>query len=113
MNDCLFCKIIKGEIPSSKVYEDDELIAFHDIDKKAPVHVLILPKKHIESVASTDENDMQIYSKIFNVAKKLASDFSLSNGFRIIVNTGSDGGQTVGHLHFHLLGGRGFTWPPG
>ena len=113
MDDCLFCRIVSGDIPASKVYEDDDLIAFHDIDKKAPVHLLIVTKKHIPSVAETNEEDMGIFTQIMRVAKKLAADFDLKNGFRIVVNTGKDGGQSVGHLHYHLLGGRHFTWPPG
>ena len=113
MNDCLFCKIIAGDIPSNKVYEDDNVLVFHDIDKKAPVHVLIIPKKHISSVAGTDEADMDIYGHIMRTAKRLAHDLGLTNGFRLVANTGDDGGQTVGHLHFHMLGGRQMTWPPG
>ncbi len=113
MEDCIFCKIAAGVIPSNKVYEDEKVIAFHDIDKKAPVHVLIVPKKHIASVAQTAEEDMGIYSHIMGVAKKLAADLGLEKGFRIVVNTGADGGQSVGHLHFHLMGGRPMAWPPG
>ena len=113
MNDCLFCSIVSGDIPSNKVYEDDAVVVFHDIGKKAPVHVLIVPKKHIVSVAQTDEADMGIFTHIMRVAKKVASDLGLKNGYRIVVNTGDDGGQTVAHLHFHLLGGRFMTWPPG
>jgi histidine triad (HIT) family protein len=113
MNDCLFCKIAAGVIPSGKVYEDDTVLAFHDIDKKAPVHVLIIPKKHIASVAETAEEDMGVFSHIMSVAKKLADDLNLENGFRLVVNTGNDGGQSVHHLHLHLLGGRAMAWPPG
>ncbi|MGI5849636.1 MAG: histidine triad nucleotide-binding protein [Christensenellales bacterium] len=113
MNDCLFCRIVAGDIPSNKVYEDDTVLAFYDIDKKAPVHVLIIPKKHIKSVAETAEEDMNIFSHIMRVAKKLAADFGLKNGFRLVTNIGREGGQTVDHLHFHLLGGRIFLWPPG
>lgn len=113
MSDCLFCRIVSGEIPSSKVYEDEKVIAFNDIDKKAPVHLLIVPKKHIGSVAETPEEDMGIYAHIMSVAKKLAAENGLKNGYRIVVNTGRDGGQSVPHLHFHLLGGRSMAWPPG
>ena len=112
-NDCLFCKIIDGEIPSTKVYEDENVYAFKDIDPKAPVHVLIVPKKHIISVAETDETDMGIYAHIMSVAKKLANDLGLENGYRLVANTGRDGGQAVAHLHIHLLGGRTMLWPPG
>lgn len=113
MNDCLFCKIVSGDIPSSKVYEDDKVLAFADIDPKAPVHVLIIPKKHIVSVADTAESDMDIYARIMSVAKKLAEDFGLKGGYRLVTNIGKDGGQAVAHLHFHLLGGRAMGWPPG
>jgi histidine triad (HIT) family protein len=113
MDDCLFCKIVAGEIPSSRVYEDDKVIAFHDIDKKAPVHVLIIPKKHFTSLSETPEEDMGIFAHIMGVAKQLADELKLQEGFRIVVNTGRNGGQTVPHLHFHLLGGRPLAWPPG
>lgn len=113
MDDCIFCRIASGAIPSDKVYEDDTVFAFHDISKKAPVHVLIIPKKHIVSVAETAEEDMGVYSHIMRVAKKLAAELGLENGFRLIVNTGADGGQSVSHLHFHLMGGRPMGWPPG
>lgn len=113
MKDCLFCKIVSGEIPSNKVYEDDSVIAFHDIDKKAPVHLLIVPKKHLSSVAETDEEDMWVLAHIMSVAKKLAEDNGLRNGFRLVINTGKDAGQSVPHLHVHLLGGRLMAWPPG
>lgn len=113
MEDCLFCKIVRGEIPSKKVFEDEQVFCFEDIDKKAPVHVLIVSKKHIKSLADADEQDMDIFSHIMRVAKQLAKDLALADGFRVVVNTGKDGGQTVPHLHFHLLGGRALSWPPG
>ena len=113
MNDCLFCKIVSGEIPTAKVYEDDKVVAFRDISPKAPVHVLIIPKKHVESVAVLDEDDFDVVGHIFRVAKKLSVEFELEEGFRIVANTGPDGGQTVYHLHFHLMGGRAMGWPPG
>ena len=105
MENCLFCKIIAGEIPSEKVYEDDEVLAFKDINPMAPVHILIIPKKHIDGADQLDESNSAVTSKIFAVASKLAKNFKLDNGFRIVTNVGSDGGQTVRHLHFHLLGG--------
>ncbi len=113
MKDCLFCKIAAGEIPCSKVYENETVVAFHDIDGKAPVHVLIMPKKHIASVAETSEKDMVIYADIMRAAKKLAAELGLRDGFRLVANTGKDGGQSIPHLHFHLLGGRQLAWPPG
>ena len=106
MEDCIFCKIIKGEIPSNKVYEDDEILAFKDINPMAPVHILIVPKKHIESANDIEEEDEKVIGRIFTVIKKLAKEHNLENGYRIVNNCGEDGGQEVKHLHFHLLGGR-------
>lgn len=114
MDDCLFCKIIKGEIPSSKVYEDDRIYCFRDITPQAPTHILIIPKKHIESLNAINEEDKELIGYIFAKAKEIAISSGLeSNGYRIVMNCGKDGGQTVPHLHFHLLGGREFGWPPG
>lgn len=106
MEDCLFCKIVKGEIPSNKVYEDDEILAFKDINPKAPVHILIIPKKHISSANEIEETDEALIGRMFTVIKKIAKDMDLKNGYRIINNCGEDGGQEVKHLHFHLLGGK-------
>lgn len=104
--DCLFCKIIAGDIPSTKVFEDDKIYAFKDIDPQAPVHVLILPKEHIVSADKIDEENKDIVSYIFSKIPQIAKDLNLEKGYRIITNVGEDGGQTVHHLHFHLLGGR-------
>ena len=106
MENCLFCKIINGEIPSEKVYEDEEILAFKDIHPKAPVHILVIPKKHISSAMEIEEQDEALIGKMFTVIKKLAKEFGLENGYRIVNNCGSDGGQEVMHLHFHLLGGK-------
>lgn len=114
MADCLFCKIVKGEIPSAKVYEDEKVYAFNDISPQAPVHVLIVPKEHISSANDLSEENISVVSDIFLAAKKIAREKSISEkGYRIISNCGEDGGQSVGHLHFHLLGGRSLLWPPG
>ncbi len=113
MDDCLFCKIIAGEIPSAKVYEDDTVFAFRDIAPQAPVHVLIIPKEHIKSAAQIDETNSGVVAHIFEVAAKIAKDEGLDDGFRIVNNCGDSAGQTVKHLHFHLMGGREFTWPAG
>ncbi len=113
MEDCLFCKIIKGEIPSKKVYEDDQVFAFFDIDPQAPVHILIIPKQHIASAAQIDRMNSAVVAHIFEVAAKLAEEYKLEEGFRIVNNCGDGAGQTVKHLHFHLMGGRQFTWPAG
>jgi len=103
--DCLFCRIAAGEIPSTKVYEDDRILAFKDINPQAPVHILIIPKEHFDSVNALDETSAPIVGDIMLVAKKLAAEFNLDDGYRIITNIGENGGQTVKHLHFHILGG--------
>ncbi len=103
--DCLFCKIAAGEIPSTKVYEDDKLLAFKDINPQAPVHILIIPKEHFDSVDALDEKSAPIVGDIMLVAKKIAAEQGLKDGYRIITNIGENGGQTVKHLHFHILGG--------
>lgn len=114
MESCLFCKIIKGEIPCAKVYEDDKVLAFNDISPEAPVHVLIIPKEHIKSVNEINEENSNIISHIFTVINKIVLDLDISeSGYRVVNNCGEHGGQTVNHLHFHILGGRSLTWPPG
>ena len=113
MDDCVFCKIAHGEIPSKKVYEDDRILAFYDLDPKAPVHVLIIPKEHISSAWDITEENSDIVAYIFQKAPQLAKELALEGGFRLVNNCGDNGGQTVKHLHFHMLGGRFMTWPPG
>lgn len=113
MSDCIFCKIASGDIPSNKVYEDDRVLAFYDLDPQAPVHVLIIPKEHIQSAAQIDGGNSAVVAHIFEVAAQIAEKLELKNGFRIVTNCGESAGQSVHHLHFHLLGGRDFTWPPG
>mgnify|MGYP003317469768 CR=1 FL=1 len=105
----VFCKIINGDIPCSKVYEDDLVLAFNDIDPQAPVHFLVIPKKHIKSVDEIDSTNSAIIAPIFEVISKLAKELNLANGYRVVTNCGEDGGQSVGHLHFHILGGRALT----
>ena len=107
MSDCIFCKIINKEIPASIVYEDDEIIAFKDINPAAKVHVLVIPKKHIAFLTDMNQEDEAIIGKIYSVVNKIAKDVGIfESGFRVIVNCGKDGGQEVEHLHFHLLGGE-------
>ena len=107
MEDCIFCKIIKGEIPSTKVYEDEEILAFKDINPVAPVHILVIPKKHISSLNEIETEDQMLIGKIFAVIKKIAEEQGIAeNGYRVIANCGDDGGQEVKHLHFHILGGK-------
>ena len=106
MNDnCIFCKIVHGEIPSRKVYEDDELFAFHDIHPVAPVHFMLVPKLHLASLAEVDESHAALLGKMLIVAPRLAREQGLHKGFRTVINTGADGGQEVYHLHIHIIGG--------
>ena len=111
MNDCIFCKIIAGEIPSAIVYEDDKIMAFKDVNPIAPVHVLIVPKEHIASAMEINDENADVVSHIFKKASCIAEKMGVSeNGFRIVNNCGKDGGQTVMHLHFHLIGGKELPW---
>ena len=106
MEDCIFCKIIKGEIPVNKVYEDDEILAFYDINPATPIHILVIPKKHIDCIAHMQKEDEQLIGKIYGVINKIAEEKGFKeNGFRVIVNSGKDSGQEVMHLHFHVLAG--------
>lgn len=113
MNDCLFCKIIAGEIPSTKVYEDDFVYAFLDIEPQAPFHAVVVPKVHITSASEIDSDNSMYVAKIYEAIAKIAELEKLDGGFRVVTNCGKDGGQTVGHLHFHLLARRYLQWPPG
>jgi len=109
MDNCLFCKIIAGEIPSTKVYEDEHVYAFRDINPQAPVHILVVPKKHISCANEISEENSVCVAKCFEAIAKIAKAEGLENGYRVINNCGEDGGQTVMHLHFHILGGRKFS----
>lgn len=111
--DCIFCKIANGEIPANKLYEDERCLAFYDLSPQAPVHFLVIPKEHIPSADALNEQNCDIVGHIFAVIAKLAGELSLKGGYRIVNNCGVDGGQTVAHLHFHVLGGRLLAWPPG
>ncbi len=114
MNDCLFCKIAAGEIPSKKVYEDETVYAFYDISPEAPVHFLVIPKEHIASANELNDKNSAVIAHIFEVIAKLAKELDIADsGYRIVNNCGQDGGQTVGHLHFHVLAKRNLNWPPG
>lgn len=110
---CLFCKIIEGAIPSNKVYEDERCYAFADIHPAAPTHILIVPREHLASLDDTDPDHGPMLGHLLLVAAELARQQNLANGYRVTINTGEDGGQTVDHLHLHLLGGRAMAWPPG
>lgn len=111
--DCLFCKIIAGEIPSQKVYEDDKVLAFKDIEPQAPFHILIIPKEHIPSAAAITSQNSSIIGYIYEIAAKLAEEYHLDGGFRLVNNCGPDAQQSVQHIHFHMLAGRLLGWPPG
>ncbi len=115
MNDaCIFCRIARGAIPAKLAYEDDDAVAFHDIDPRAPVHVLIIPRRHIPAVDHLAAGDVDMMGKLFMVARQLARELGVADsGYRLVVNSGADAGQSVDHIHMHLLGGRPLKWPPG
>jgi histidine triad (HIT) family protein len=110
---CLFCKIVEGSIPSKAVYQDEHSYAFLDIDPKAPVHVLVIPRKHIASLAAVEAEDSELLGRLLWAAAEIARTSGLANGYRVVISTGKEGGQTVDHLHLHVLGGRAMHWPPG
>lgn len=114
-SDCIFCKIAGGEIPVKKLYEDERAVAIADINPQAPIHVLIVPREHIVSLAEVSSSDQEktLVGHLHGIANQLARQHDLNRGYRIVINTGPDGGQTVSHLHVHLLGGRQMHWPPG
>ncbi len=113
-NDCIFCKIINKVIPSKIIYEDNDVAAFHDINPQAPVHIMVVPKKHITTINSVSESDAALIGKIFLVIKKLALENKIADdGYRVVANCNKNAGQEVFHIHFHLIGGRKLTWPPG
>ena len=109
MDNCIFCKIVKGEIPSKKVYEDDLVFAFRDIAPQAPTHILVVPKTHIGSVAEINGENSAVVARIFEVIPQIAKAEGLDNGYRVVSNCGDDAGQTVKHLHFHILGGKALS----
>lgn len=111
--DCIFCKIVAGSIPSKKVREDELVLAFHDIDPKAPTHILIIPKKHLASLADATAADEAVLGRLLLTASEIAREQGLGKGYRVVISTGAEGGQTVDHLHVHVMGGRQMHWPPG
>ena len=113
-NDCIFCKIAVGEIPSQKVFEDDLCVAFNDLNTQAPTHILIIPREHLDSLENASNGDREMLGHLLLTAAEIARDKGYADdGYRIVINTNADGGQTVFHLHVHVLGGRRLTWPPG
>ena len=113
MEDCLFCKIVKGEINSTKIYEDEFVYAFADIAPQAPFHAVIVPKEHIKSADEINADNSFLVAKVFEAVANIAKENKLDKGYRVVNNCGEEGGQTVGHLHFHLLARRNLQWPPG
>ena len=112
-SDCIFCRIAAGEIPAQVVHEDEHTVAFRDIDPRAPTHVLIIPRRHIPGVHAAGEGDAELLGRLFVAARAVAAREGLTGGYRMVVNDGSDAGQTVHHVHMHVLGGRSLAWPPG
>jgi histidine triad (HIT) family protein len=113
MSTCIFCDIVEGKIPSEIAHEDHLAVAFHDVSPKAPTHVLVVPREHLEDLDATQPGHESLLGHLMLVAKEIATKEGLADGYRVVVNCGSDGGQTVDHLHVHLLGGRPLSWPPG
>lgn len=113
-NDCLFCKIVDGQIPAKIAYQDDKCLAFHDINPQAPTHFLVIPRQHIASLKEANSSQNELLGHLLTSAAKIALDLGISeDGFRTVINTGANAGQTVFHIHVHVLGGRGLAWPPG
>ena len=112
-SDCLFCRIVAGEIPSDRVYEDDDVIAFRDINPQAPTHVVVIPRRHIPDAHALTGDDAPVLSSLFAALRRIAAEAGLTNGYRVVTNVGPDADQSVFHLHLHLLGGRAMGWPPG
>ncbi len=113
MSDCLFCKIAAGEISADTIYEDDEIVAFHDASPQAPVHVLVIPRKHLDTLDDAEEGDRALLGQLLLVTKRIAGELGVAPGYRVVNNCGESAGQSVFHVHFHLLGGRVMDWPPG
>lgn len=113
MENCIFCKIAKGEIPSNKVYEDEMVLVFKDLNPQAPTHLLAIPKRHISHIDELEESDKELIGHIYYVISELSKELNLKKGFRVVANCREDGGQTVDHIHFHILAGRSLNWPPG
>ncbi|HKQ62675.1 MAG TPA: histidine triad nucleotide-binding protein [Candidatus Polarisedimenticolaceae bacterium] len=113
MSDCLFCKIVAGTIPSKTVYEDDAIVAFHDIHPQAPIHVVLVPRKHLASLNDAGPEDAQLLGRLLLAAQRVAAELGVGSGYRVVNNCGASAGQSVFHLHLHVLGGRALGWPPG
>lgn len=113
-DSCIFCRITRRELPAKMAYEGEDVLAFHDIDPKAPIHILVIPRRHIPSVNALEPGDAELVGRLYLVARELAETHGVTeSGYRLVMNTGPDGGQTVDHIHLHLLAGRALHWPPG
>ena len=113
MSDCIFCKIVAGDIPSDKVHEDEQLLAFRDLNPQAPTHVLVIPKKHISSLDDADDSDREALGQLLVTIPEIAKELGVAGAYRVVNNCGAAAGQSVFHIHFHLIGGRSMGWPPG
>ncbi len=113
MSDCIFCKIVAGKIPSKKAFENDDLLAFHDVNAQAPVHLLVIPKRHVATLDEARDEDRDLLGKILLAIPEIARANGIAGAYRVVNNCGAEAGQSVFHIHFHLLGGREMTWPPG
>ena len=113
MSDCLFCKIVAGEIPSKRIFEDEQVIAFEDINPQAPVHLLVVPRRHVASLNEASDEDRELLGHLLLACRRLAGERDVASGYRVVNNCGAQAGQSVFHIHFHLLGGRSMAWPPG
>lgn len=111
--DCLFCRIVDEEVPAERVFDDERVVAFRDINPRAPTHVLVIPRRHIPDVQALTDEDGPLVAALFGAVRRIADDAGLANGYRVVTNVGPEAGQSVFHLHFHLLGGRAMAWPPG
>jgi len=113
VSTCIFCRVVAGDMPASIVYRDDDVVAFHDIAPQAPTHILVVPVRHIASVAELGDDERDLAGRLITTAAHIAAQAGLQTGFRLVINTGRQGGQSVDHLHVHILGGRQMKWPPG
>lgn len=113
MERCVFCMIAEGKVSAKKVMEDEDVVAFHDLNPQAPIHILVVPKKHFATLQEAEEQDVALLGKLLLTVKELAKKFHLKDGYRVVINAGEMGGQVIHHLHLHLLGGRHMSWPPG
>ena len=113
MSDCVFCRIAAGEIPARKLFEDDEVVAFHDLSPQAPVHVLVIPRRHVASLDAAADGDGALLGRLLLAARRAARENGVAQGYRVVTNSGSSAGQSVFHIHLHVLGGRPMSWPPG